>query len=144
MDGREILVYDSWSGDVPRLIGTLNIEWLRGRETYSFSFDDSYLESAHGLFLDPSLEPYRGRQYSPDGGMFGFLSDSAPDRWGRMLMKRRAIIDANRRGEKARELRESDFLLGVCDEARMGGLDCGFLPSGYFLHCGQKEEYYEA
>ncbi len=36
-----------------------------------------------------------------------------------MLMKRREAIRAKKAGEKAKKLLETDFLLGVFDEARM-------------------------
>ncbi len=63
--------------------------------------------------LDPDLALYRGRQYVPlNKQLFGLFSDSCPDRWGRLLMKRKEAIDARKEDRKPRKLTESDFLLG--------------------------------
>ena len=65
----------------------------------------------------------KGRQYAPtDKLMFGAFEDSCPDRWGRLLMKRREAIVAKKEERKPRTLTEVDFLIGVYDETRMGGL----------------------
>jgi len=53
---------------------------------------------------------------------FGLFLDSSPDRWGRTLMKKREAIKAREEKQKAKPLFESDFLLGVNDETRMGAL----------------------
>jgi serine/threonine-protein kinase HipA len=53
---------------------------------------------------------------------FGVFMDSAPDRWGRVLMERREAAVAEREGRPVRTLREVDFLLGMHDEARMRAL----------------------
>jgi serine/threonine-protein kinase HipA len=65
----------------------------------------------------------RGPQYVADGREnFGVFLDSAPDRWGRVLMQRREALLA-REGKRAeRRLTELDYLLGVYDGHRMGGL----------------------
>lgn len=55
------------------------------------------------------------------------------DRWGRRLMKRREELRAKRNDEKPKKLLESDFLLGVYDEARMGGLRFKTDIDGEFL-----------
>ena len=54
--------------------------------------------------------------------MFGVFADSCPDRWGRLLMKRREAILAKKEDRKPKRLTEMDFLLGVYDEMRMGAL----------------------
>lgn len=52
----------------------------------------------------------------------GVSLDSAPDRWGRVLMQRREALLA-REGKRAeRRLTELDYVLGVYDGHRMGGL----------------------
>ncbi|MEI6387683.1 MAG: type II toxin-antitoxin system HipA family toxin, partial [Spirochaetota bacterium] len=73
--------------------------------------------------LDPALSLYRGPQYAgSDRPNFGLFLDSSPDRWGRALMLRREAILARREGRAPRRLGESDFLLGVHDQNRMGAL----------------------
>lgn len=92
-------------------LGELSIDSVRGRETWMFRFDDAFLLKGFPI-LDPALAPVRGPQFPQSRGCFGFLSDVMPDRWGRKLIRRR----------ERRDLRESDYLLGVCDLTRMGAL----------------------
>jgi len=68
--------------------------------------------------------------------MFG---DSSPDRWGRMLMKRRLERDI-REGIKAdgTQLYESDYLLGVHDLYRVGALRYRLEDEGEFLSTGMR------
>lgn len=77
---------------------------------------------------------YKGRQYMPlDKPMFGIFADSCPDRWGRLLMKRREAIQARNEARKPKRLTDIDFLLGVYDETRMGGLRFCLKENGPFL-----------
>jgi serine/threonine-protein kinase HipA len=57
---------------------------------------------------------------------FGVFADSSPDRWGRLLMRRR-LERAQRAGRMGKPVRlhESDYLLGVHDEYRSGALRLG-------------------
>jgi serine/threonine-protein kinase HipA len=57
-----------------------------------------------------------------DKPLFGAIGDSAPDRWGRVLMRRAERRRAERGGQAPRTLREIDYLLMVDDEARLGAL----------------------
>ena len=54
--------------------------------------------------------------------VFGAIGDSAPDRWGRVLMRRAEIVGAKSDNKTPRTLFEADYLLGVSDEARQGAL----------------------
>ena len=74
----------------------LRCGFVRGQETFSFEYDPAWLSSAESSFsLDPDLALYRGRQYVPlDKRLFGLFADSCPDRWGRLLMRRKEAIDA--------------------------------------------------
>ena len=65
--------------------------------------------------------------------MFGIFSDSCPDRWGRLLMKRREAILAREENRKPRALLESDYLLGVDDQTRIGALRFSTEENGPFL-----------
>ena len=115
------------------LIGTIYVSQTRGKEFYSFEYDQKWLEKGH-MVLDPDLRLYRGRQYiNDDKNIFGVFADSCPDRWGQKLMKRREELRAKKAGEKPRKLLESDYLLGVYDEARMGGLRFKTDLDGEFL-----------
>ena len=48
-------------------------------------------------------------------------------------MKRKEAIDARKEDRKPRKLTESDFLLGVYDESRMGALRFSLEEGGEFL-----------
>lgn len=132
---KTIYVYGDWEGEEPFLIGKLYAGISRGRELFSFEYEDSWLAlSKTGLFLDPDLALYKGRQYVPlDKPLFGIFADSCPDRWGRLLMKRREAILAHKEKRKPKLLTESDYLLGVFDESRMGALRFSLEKGGVFL-----------
>ena len=115
-------VHAGWLNS-PERIGVCYIERLRGNEVISFSFDASWLAGHPGFVLDPDITAALGRQYPPsDKPCFGFLSDTAPDRWGRKLMMRRETIEAKEAGRSRRTLMESDYILGVNDPGRIGAL----------------------
>ena len=137
MAAKTIYTYECWSSDQPVLMGFLFVDALRGKESCSFEYDTKWLKTHPGqYFLDPDLQLYRGRQYAPmDKTLFGIIADSCPDRWGRMLMRRREAILAAREGRKPRQLSETDYLLGVHDEGRMGALRFSLQPDGPFLSC---------
>ena len=137
MASRTIYTYECWSSAQPSFMGTLYADQLRGKESCSFEYDDQWLKTHPGqYFLDPDLQLYRGRQYAPmDKNLFGVFSDSCPDRWGRLLMRRREAILAAREGRKPKQLSETDYLLGVHDEARMGALRFSLQKGGPFLSC---------
>jgi serine/threonine-protein kinase HipA len=59
---------------------------------------------------------------APGKPLFGAVGDSAPDRWGRALMKRAERKTAEREGRMPRTLMEIDFLLMVDDRIRQGAL----------------------
>ena len=131
----EIYVYENWKSDIPSLIGTLYVDGGRGKQLVSFEYDEEWLRDlTNNVSLDPDLGMFKGRQYAPaDKLMFGVFEDSCPDRWGRLLMKRREAIIAKREERKPRTLTEADFLIGVYDETRMGGLRFSASKGGAFL-----------
>lgn len=135
MEEKAIYVYENWSGENPVLIGTLFVSSVRGKEQFSFEYDTMWLASeSANYFLDPDLALYRGRQYVPmDKTIFGVFADSCPDRWGRVLMKRREAIQAKKEDRKPKTLGESDYLLGVYDRTRMGALRFKMKEDGPFL-----------
>ena len=104
-------------------IGELDIRQVRGREVVTVSFDQDWLVSHRTLMLDPDLAPFRERQYPPsDRFLFGFLSDAAPDRWGRKLIERSERMKADTEHRPVRTLNETDYLFGISDELRYGGI----------------------
>ncbi|MCI9474887.1 MAG: type II toxin-antitoxin system HipA family toxin [Emergencia sp.] len=131
---KTILVYDDFSGAVPVLIGRLYVDVIKGGESYSFAYDDKWLANTKlSLSLDPDLPAYAGRQFPNGRAIFGVFADASPDRWGRLLMNKRERNLADKEERKPRKLYDSDFLLGVYDEARMGGLRFKLEETGEFL-----------
>nr|WP_296963278.1 type II toxin-antitoxin system HipA family toxin [uncultured Mediterraneibacter sp.] len=115
------------------LIGTIYLSQIRGKEFYSFEYDHNWLQNQN-MVLDPDLQLYSGRQFITDEKIiFGVFADSCPDRWGRRLMNRREELRARERQEKPKKLLESDYLLGVYDESRMGALRFKTNLDGDFL-----------
>ena len=130
---KKIYVFADFLPFQNELIGTIYVSQTRGKEFYSFEYEQSWLEKGN-MMLDPDLQLYKGRQYiNDDKNIFGVFADSCPDRWGKRLMKRREELRAKKAGEKPRKLLESDYLLGVYDEARMGGLRFKTEQNGEFL-----------
>ena len=134
IDEKIIYVYDDFSEDDPVLIGKLYVGVIKGGETYSFEYDAEWLaKNKMGTSLDPQLQPFVGRQFPMDRKIFGVFADASPDRWGRVLMNKRERLIAGKEGRKPRKLYDSDFLLGVYDETRMGGIRFKLDPAGPFL-----------
>jgi serine/threonine-protein kinase HipA len=131
----KIFVYENWTSDKANIIGTLYLNGRKGKQITAFEYDEGWLEKADAKFLlDPDLKFYKGRQYtSGNKEMFGVFSDSCPDRWGRLLMRRREAIEAKREQRKPHALTDVDFLLGVYDETRMGALRFSTKEEGPFL-----------
>ena len=134
MNQKTIFVYDDFSTDQPILMGSLYVNVIKGGETYSFEYDKDWLKKTGlALTLDPEIMPYSGRQYPTRKNIFGLFADASPDRWGRVLMNKRERILAEKEGRKPSKLYDSDYLLGVYDETRMGGIRFKANPEGPFL-----------
>lgn len=131
--GKEIFVYADFEQFDNELVGKINVSIVRGREFYSFEYSEEWLKHQN-FVIDPDLQLYKGRQYiNDDKKIFGAFADSCPDRWGRKLMDRREELRARENDERPRKLLESDYLLGVYDESRMGGLRFKTNEDGPFL-----------
>lgn len=133
--GQKVIhVYDDFSFQGPMLMGTLYVSAIKGGESYSFEYTDQWLKKTNlMLTLDPELMPYSGRQYPTGKNIFGLFADASPDRWGRVLMNKRERILAEKEGRKPSKLYDSDYLLGVYDETRMGGIRFKKEQDGPFL-----------
>ena len=133
---REIYVFGDWQElEKPQLVGLLRAELTHGKETFSFEYDPEWLAGDNVMSLDPEIQWFQGPQYFNNNARtnFGAFLDSSPDRWGQLLMKRREARDARQEGREPRSLLGSDFLLGVHDEQRMGGLRFKTELDGEFL-----------
>lgn len=119
----EIYVFADWDDfRVPTLIGTLRSAVNKGKEHFSFNYDNAWLQSSFAQKIDPDLHLYPGEQHSVDSNNFRIFLDSCPDRWGRLLMKRRETYIARQEDRRPQVLNEIDYLLGVHDLYRQGAL----------------------
>ncbi len=131
-------VHADWDGlSTPLRLGWLHARRGGGREVFEFEFDATALAHpiAVNLQLDARLGLFEGRQHPPQGHeTFGVFADASPDRWGRLLMRRR-LERAQRAGRVGRSVRlhESDYLLGVHDAFRIGALRFRLDDTGDFL-----------
>lgn len=132
---KDIYVYMDWQeSDSPIQMGVLHSEVLRGKEVFSFENNTDWLTYKQFRVLDPDLAQFSGKQYLPaDKSNFGMFLDSSPDRWGRMLMRRREAINARLENRPSRTLTEADYLLGIYDGNRMGALRFKLSPNDEFM-----------
>ncbi len=134
---KQILVYADWVGLTasPKFLGTLSSTQAKGKETFSFEYTPGWLKSGFSQMLDPDLQLYSGAFYPRDEKPnFGLFLDSSPDRWGKVLMQRRETALAKIEKRSPGKLLESDFLLGVFDNHRMGALRFKTEDVGDFLN----------
>ncbi len=111
-------------------VGTLSHD----RGTLRFAYDPAWLKNPQAFALDPDLSLGEGSYFpNAEAGNFRVFDDSAPDRWGQTLMKRREALAAKDEGRKPRTLYAWDFLLGVEDVSRQGALRYRRLGEEAFL-----------
>jgi serine/threonine-protein kinase HipA len=137
----KIWVYADWEFlEEAQIMGWLTSQRLRGKEIFSFEYTESWVKHQNPiLFLDPHLGFYKGKQYLlEEKNNFGIFLDSSPDRWGRLLMRRREAWQAKEERRDERTLFESDFLLGVFDRHRMGGVRFKLSEDGPFMNDQKK------
>ena len=107
----------------PKEIGILGYEHVRGKDHFVFEYSRQWLKQHGGILLSgdllnvPSLQHPRGND-----NVFGFVKDSFPDRWGRLLLDRRERLTAQQEGRPKRMLTNYDYLIGIEDFTRMGGI----------------------
>ena len=99
---REVFVYSDWDGLAgSMLMGKLLVNRTRGKEIFAFEYDSEWMNSGFNMYLDPNLRLFKGQQYLPDDKPnFGMFLDSSPDRWGRLLMRRREAAMSRKEGRK--------------------------------------------
>jgi serine/threonine-protein kinase HipA len=135
---REIFVYVDIQ-NAASLVGRLWTRVRAGKETATFEYDKSWLNNPYRFSLEPALTlgpaPFHTAQGRP---LFGAIGDSAPDRWGRALMRRAELKQAESEGRPPRTLYEADVLLLVDDETRTGALRFALTAGGPFLGEGDE------
>lgn len=117
------------------LVGELGYESLRGSDSYSFKFADSWIRKYNAITLSEDLNNYPGIQYTqPNSDIFGCFADALPARWGRTLLLRREQILAQEESRPVRRLSSFDFLTGIDDFFRMGGFRFKETPDSEFIN----------
>lgn len=135
MSRRNVDVYASWQPiSFPLRVGELRFSESSRGGVFSFAYDHDFLTSPYCLQIDPQLSLHRGEFYNDDANHnFRAFLDSSPDRWGRILMQRRAAIEYKKGLRATDKMTELDYLLGVHDSYRMGGLRFKTSESDVFL-----------
>lgn len=129
---RNVEVYiNEGESDAP--VGLMRCLPGRGRERVNFSYDEAWIQRRDHFAIDMAM-PVTGGIITPfqELEMFPVLADSAPDKWGRNLMKRRERKLANVQNRKPRLLHETDYILGVADATRIGALRLKWEGDGTF------------
>lgn len=130
---REVFVYIDLQG-TPQLVGTFWAHVRKERESATFEYDRGWLAHPKRFSLEPALTLGPGPfNAPPDKSLFGAIGDSAPDRWGRVLMRRAERRRAEHEKRTPRTVREIDYLLLVNDEALQGALRFAEKLGGPFL-----------
>jgi serine/threonine-protein kinase HipA len=100
-------------------VGTLS----HNRGTLRFVYHPEWLKNPQAFALDPDLSLGDGTYFpNAEAGNFRVFDDSAPDRWGQTLMKRREALAAKDESRRPKTLYAWDFLLSVEDVSRQGAL----------------------
>ncbi len=113
-------------------VGQLWSHVHKRRNSASFQYDPTWLKNPLRFALEPALTLTEGTLHT-DQALFGAIGDSAPDRWGRILMRRAQERDARKAKISPKTLTEVDYLLGVNDETRQGALRFAEDMKGPFL-----------
>ena len=123
----------------PQEIGILGYEHVRGKGHFVFEYSRQWLKQYGGILLSgdlmnvPSLQHPRGND-----NVFGFVKDSFPDRWGRLLLDRRERLTAQSEGRPTRMLTNYDYLIGIEDFTRMGGIRYKEKDSDGYINASDK------
>lgn len=120
-------------------IGVLSYERVRGNDHFAFEFSREWLSRHGGVILSGDVMNVRGMQYPRQGNsVFGFVKDSFPDRWGRVLLDRRERLAAQEEHRPVRTLSNYDYLVGIEDLTRMGGIRYRTENNGAFINSNSR------
>lgn len=123
----------------PQEIGTLGYERVRGKDHFIFEYSREWLMRHGGLVLSGDLVNAPALQYPRSAdSVFGFVKDSFPDRWGRLLMDRRERLTAQSERRPVRMLTAYDYLTGIEDYTRMGGIRYKSEDNDDYINAGAK------
>jgi serine/threonine-protein kinase HipA len=131
MPDREFEVLVQLAGE-DVLAGRLWAHRRQNVESATFVYAPRYLARQDGYPLDPALPLVSGQLQTPENrSIFGAFSDCSPDRWGKMLIRRRYGETDGNAGDHS--FGEADYLLGVRDDLRQGALRFRDPATGEFL-----------
>lgn len=75
--------------NTPCFVGQLWSRLRKSRESATFEYSQKWLDRPDRFALEPGLMLMNGPQHTAGNkNIFGAFGDSAPDRWGRLLMRR--------------------------------------------------------
>lgn len=138
MSDKKISVYINLNG-ADEFVGTLWAHFYRGKETSDFECSREWLSNRKAFSLELGLFLGAGKQVNPRKiPLFGSFSDSAPDTWGRILMRKYEAQLARENNRNPKTLNEVDYLLYVNDYARQGALRFKTEENDQFLWPGVK------
>ena len=90
-------------------VGTLFHAAGHGHSVFSFACDPEWLRRPNTFEIDPDPELHDAESYpSEPAGVFRIFTDSAPARWGRLLLDRRETLKAREEKRPPRTLTEWD------------------------------------
>lgn len=125
-ESQSIQVYlDSLSVSPSLNVGVLQIERVKGNEVFTFQFSDEALTHPHIYLLLPNVVVDNGYFHlsnDENAALYKMLTDSMPDRWGKVLLKKKRLHEIKKSGSDKRmpDLKDSDYLLQLSDQTRMG------------------------
>ncbi|TDE09581.1 hypothetical protein [Dyadobacter psychrotolerans] len=75
-DNTDIWVYADWIGmSGPKCIGILAAQQVKGRKSFSFTYDPDWIKSNEQLLLDPDIAWFSGAQHPNQKENFGVFLD---------------------------------------------------------------------
>lgn len=138
MSSKEVIVSIDLGGETTK-VGTLWFNIKGSKESAAFEYDKLWLNHPEKFALEPALTLTEGTFHTgQETALFGAIGDSAPDRWGRVLMRRGETAKAKEEKQLPKTLFEIDYLLGVNDETRQGALRFS-LPSNEKIFLSPKQ-----
>lgn len=114
------------------LVGKCRYFARRGKQSSIFEYANEWLNRSDAFAIDPANLPLHSGPFytsSEKSALPGALRDTAPDRWGRLLVQR-----ALRKHGQVRTLSEIDYLLALNDRTRIGALRYRHEEEDFFGH----------
>ena len=134
MNKLEVIASFDWLKE-EETIGVLGYDKLPDHDVYSFEYSRQWIKDHPDIMLGKDLQLFPGKQFSQPGkGIFGCFSDSLPDHWGRVLIELKEMGSLNIKDRLRFKLSDWDYLQGVQDILRIGGLRFKNPDTGKYLN----------